>query len=136
MPEALASQPTRKAVGAWGWGGVSGRPECCHKGGGGASLSLRVSRMRASLTAAAMLLLLAGCGSVGGVGTPAATASSVAVKSGDLPSDMHRCDLSGDINDYLKKIQTKDPSTYSTIKSQCAASQKGGAPSADVELYP
>ena len=91
--------------------------------------------MRVPLTAVAVLLLLAGCGSVGGIGTPATTASSVAVKSSDLPSDMHRCDLSGDINDYLKKIQTKDPSTYSTIKAQWAAAQKDGATAADVEFY-
>src|SRR5712692_376082 len=91
--------------------------------------------MRAPLTAVAVLLLLAGCGSVSGIGTPAATASSVAVKSSDLPSDLHRCNLSGDINDYLKKIQTKDPITYSTIKGQWAAAQKDGATAADVEFY-
>jgi hypothetical protein len=48
---------------------------------------------------------------------------------------MQRCDLSGDINTYLKKIQTKDPSTYSTIKSQWEAAQKDGATAADVEFY-
>ena len=91
--------------------------------------------MRAPLTAVALLLLVAGCGSIGAPGTQAATASSVAVKGSDLPSDMHRCDLSGSINDYLKKIQTKDPTTYTTIKAQWAAAQKDGATSADVEFY-
>jgi len=91
--------------------------------------------MRAPLTAVALMLLVAGCGSIGAPGTQAATASSVAVKGSDLPSDMHRCDLSGSINDYLKKIQTKDPTTYTTIKAQWAAAQKDGATSADVEFY-
>ena len=69
--------------------------------------------MRPSLTAIALLLVLGACGNpVGGSGTPAPSASSVAVKLGDLPSGMHRCDLSGDINSYLKKIQTTEPSTY------------------------
>src|SRR5712692_6874822 len=64
-----------------------------------------------------------------------ATASNVAVKLSDLPSGMHRCDLSGDINSYLKKIQASDAATYSTAKSQWDAAQKGGATAADVEFY-
>ncbi len=91
--------------------------------------------MRASLTALALLLLIGACGPVGGSGTPAATASSVAVQPGDLPSGMDRCDLSGDINSYLKKIQTKDPGTYSTIKAQWDAAKKDGATAVDVEFY-
>ncbi len=92
--------------------------------------------MRASLTAIAVLLVAGACGPIGGgSGTPAATASNVAVKLSDLPSGMHRCDLSGDINSYLKKIQTSDPTTYSSTKSHWDAAQKGGATAADVELY-
>jgi hypothetical protein len=92
--------------------------------------------MRASLTALALLLILGACGNpIGGSGTPAATASSVAVKLSDLPTGMHRCDLSGDINSYLKKIQTSDPTTYESTKSHWEAAQKGGATAADVELY-
>ncbi len=91
--------------------------------------------MRRSLIALAPLLMIGACGPVGGPGTPAATASSVAVQSSDLPSGMHRCDLSGDIASYLKKIQTKDPGTYSTIKAQWDAAKKDGATAADVEFY-
>jgi hypothetical protein len=92
--------------------------------------------MRASLTVIALLLVLGACGPVGGgSGTTAASASNVAVKLSDLPSGMHRCDLSGDINNYLKKIQTSDPSTYSSTKAHWDAAQKGGATAADVELY-
>src|SRR5229473_8635984 len=72
------------------------------KTGGPRIPSLRVGGMRASLTAIALLLVIGACGPVGGgSGTSAPTASSVAVKVGDLPSGMHRCDLSGDINSYL-----------------------------------
>jgi hypothetical protein len=91
--------------------------------------------MRASLTAIALLLAVGACGPVGGSGTPAPSASSVAVKVGDLPSGMHRCDLSGDINSYLKKIQTTDPTTYASTKSHWDSAQKGGATAADVEFY-
>jgi len=92
--------------------------------------------MRASLTAIALLLVVGACGPVGGgSGTSAPSASSVAVKVGDLPSGMHRCDLSGDINSYLKKIQTSDPTTYASTKSHWDSAQKGGATAADVEFY-
>jgi hypothetical protein len=92
--------------------------------------------MRASLTAIALLLVAGACGPIGGgTGTPAASASNVAVKLSDLPSGMHRCDLSGDMNSYLKKIQTSDPATYSSTKTHWEAAQKGGATAADVELY-
>ncbi len=92
--------------------------------------------MRASLTAIAVLLVAGACGPIGGgSGTPAATASNVAVKLSDMPSGMHRCDLSGDINSYLKKIQTSDPTTYASTKSHWESAQKGGATAADVEFY-
>jgi len=92
--------------------------------------------MRASLSAIVLVLVLGACGNpIGGSGTPAPSASSVAVKLGDLPSGMHRCDLSGDINSYLKKIQTTDPTTYASTKSHWDSAQKGGATAADVEFY-
>jgi hypothetical protein len=87
------------------------------------------------LIAALVLLVVGACGPFGSIGTTAATASSVAVQSSDLPSGLHRCDLSGNINDYLKKIQTKDPTTYTTIKVQWDAAQKDGASDTDVEYY-
>ena len=91
--------------------------------------------MRVSLTALALLLTTVACGPIGSAGTPAPTAASVAVKSSDLPSGLHRCDLSGDINSYLKRIQTKDPSTYKTTSDGWAAAQKDGATAANVEFY-
>jgi hypothetical protein len=91
--------------------------------------------MRTSLAAIAMLLVLGACGSPIGGGTPSPSASSVAVKLSDLPSGMHRCDLSGDINSYLKKIQTTDPTSYGSTKDHWDSAQKGGATAADVEFY-
>jgi hypothetical protein len=83
--------------------------------------------MRVPLTAIALLLVVGACGPIGGgSGTPAATASNVAVKLSDLPSG---------INSYLKKIQTSDPTTYASTKSHWESAQKGGATAADVEFY-
>jgi hypothetical protein len=81
------------------------------------------------------MAVVAACGPIGASSPPAPTAASVAVKSGDLPSGLQRCDLSGDINSYLKKIQTKDPTTYSSVKSQWEAAQTHGATAADIEFY-
>ncbi len=87
------------------------------------------------LSALVLLLLVGACGSIGVPGASGPSASSVAVHASDLPKDMHRCDLSGDINSYLKKIETKDPTTYSTTKASWEAAQKNGATAADVEFY-
>jgi hypothetical protein len=87
------------------------------------------------LIVAFVVLVVGACGPFASIGTPAATASSVAVQSSDVPGGMQRCDLHGNINDYLKMIQTKDPATYNTIKQQWAAAQKDGATDADVEFY-
>ena len=91
--------------------------------------------MRVSLSALALLLIVVACGPIGGSGATAPTAASVAVKSGDLPSGLHRCDLSGDINSYLNKIKTKYPSTYKTTSDGWAAAQKDGATAAQVEFH-
>jgi hypothetical protein len=83
-----------------------------------------------------LLLAVGACGPIGGgSGSSAPTASSVALKLSDLPSGMNRCDLSGDINSYLKKIQTSDPTTYASTKTHWDDAQKGGATAAEVELY-
>jgi hypothetical protein len=91
--------------------------------------------MRRVLIPFVMLLSVAACGPVAGLGTPGPTATNVAVQPGDVPSGMHKCDLSGDMNSYLKKIQAKDPSTYSTTKAQWDAAQKDGATGAEAVFY-
>jgi hypothetical protein len=86
-----------------------------------------------SLIALLALLTIAAC-----AGSPvvnAATAASVSVQQGDLPSGMQRCDLSGDINGYLDHIKTTDPATYTSTKTQWDAAQKSGATAAQVVFY-
>jgi hypothetical protein len=89
--------------------------------------------MTRSLTTMVALLMLAACATsqVAAV----ATASSVSVQPGDLPSGMQRCNLSGDINAYLKSIQATDPSTYTSTKNQWDAAKKNGATAAEVVFY-
>ncbi len=91
--------------------------------------------MHRAVAALALMLMTGACGLPGSSGPPAPTAASVAVKSSDLPAGMSRCDLSGDMASYLKKIQTKDPTTYSTTKAGWDAAQKDGATAAEVEFY-
>jgi hypothetical protein len=89
--------------------------------------------MLRSISSLIALLLVAACGA-----SPAARESmvaGVAVQPGDLPSGMHRCDQSGDIDTYLNNIKTKDPSTYATTKAQWDAAKKNGAIAAQVEFY-
>lgn len=90
--------------------------------------------MRITLAAVVALLMVGACGPFGN-SAPSATASSVAVQPGDLPSTLHKCNLSGDINSYLTKIQTKDPSTHSSIKTQWDKAKKDGATAAQVVFY-
>ena len=58
------------------------------------------------------------------------TASSVAVQPSDLPKDMKKCDQSADMDSYLNKVKTKDPSNYNTIKAEWDAAKKQGATAA------
>ena len=90
--------------------------------------------MTRSLTVVLALLMVAACASSPGKSN-AATAASVSVQQGDVPAGMVRCDLSGDINAYLENIKTKDPSTYTSTKTQWEAAQKNGATAAQVVFY-
>jgi hypothetical protein len=90
--------------------------------------------MMRSITAFIALLIVAACGG----SSPApivATASSVSVQPGDLPTGMVRCDLSGDIDTYLNNIKTKDPATYTSTKNQWEAAQAKGATEAQIVFY-
>lgn len=59
----------------------------------------------------------------------------MSVQPGDLPNDMHKCDLSGDIDSFLNKSKTKDPNTYTSTKSEWDAAQKAGATAAYTAFY-
>src|SRR6185437_2974549 len=93
---------------------------CCHIGfkrGALRDRSRTVGKgVMRSLIAVLALVTIAAC--AGSPTSNAATASSVSVQPGDLPTGMQRCDLSGDINAYLDHIKTTDPATYTSTKNQ------------------
>src|ERR1700682_4705868 len=91
--------------------------------------------LQRSIAGLAVMVVVFACG-----GTPAApssgpTASSISVQPGDVPADMHKCDLSGDIDSFLNKSKTKDPNTYTSTKSEWDAAQKQGATAAYAAFY-
>ena len=90
--------------------------------------------MTRPLAVLGVVLIAAAC-SVSTPGSTPATAASVSVQSGDLPSGMVRCDLSGDIDTYLSNIKAKDPTTYTSTKNQWDAARQKGATSAQVVFY-
>jgi hypothetical protein len=91
--------------------------------------------MRTPLAAAIAVLMVIACGS-GSTGAPQGpTAASVGVQSSDLPSGMHKCDLSGDINTFLSKVKTSSPSTYTSTKAEWEAAQKHGATAAQIVFF-
>src|SRR5437899_3559551 len=79
-------------------------------------------------------LAVSGCGG----SSPLAqgpTPSSVAVQQTDLPSGMVKCDLTGDIDSFLNKEKTADPSTYQSTKTEWDDARSKGATSAFVAIY-
>ena len=91
--------------------------------------------MLSRLTAVALTALaLAACGG----STPQAqgpTAASVSVQPSDLPGGMSKCDLSGDINSFINKEQSPDPTTAQSAKAGWDEARKNGANAAYVALY-
>ena len=79
----------------------------------------------------AALLMVVSCGSTPSILPSGPTASNVAVQPSDLPSDMKKCDLSGDIDSFLKKDKTKD----SPYKKQWEDAKKAGATGAYAAFY-
>src|SRR6266581_2612559 len=63
------------------------------------------------------------------------TAATVAVQPGDLPSVTVKCDISGDIDSFLNKEKTADPSTYQSTKTEWDDARSKGATSASVAIY-
>ena len=87
-----------------------------------------------SLGLACALLFAVACG--GGTSTPTGpTASSVSVQPKDLPKGMVKCDLTGDIDSFLNKEKTQDPTTYQSTKSEWDSAQKNGATAAYTAFY-
>jgi hypothetical protein len=61
--------------------------------------------------------------------------SSVSVQPGDLPHGMVKCDLSGDVNSFIKKEQTPDPQTAKSTTTEWTDAQNHGATAAYVAIY-
>src|SRR2546430_3994526 len=79
-------------------------------------------------------LAVSGCGG----SSPLAqgpTPSSVAVQQTDLPSGMVKCDLTGDIDSFLNKEKTADPSTYQSTKTEWDDAKSKGASAAYTAFY-
>jgi hypothetical protein len=91
--------------------------------------------LKQSMAGMVALLTLAACGGSGPGGSSGPTAATIAVQPGDLSSDMHKCDLSGDIDSFLTKSKTKDPNTYTSTKAEWDAAQKRGATAAYTAFY-
>ena len=89
--------------------------------------------MRALISLLAVLMVAACASSQPAMITP--TAASVAVQPGDLPSTMHRCSISGDINTYLDSLKAKDPATYTSTKNEWTDAQSKGATETYVGFY-
>src|ERR1700694_5723270 len=94
-----------------------------------------VPMLQRSLACLAALIMVVACGGTPSSSTSGPLASSVAVQSKDLPSAMRKCDLSGDIDSFLSKSKTKDPSTYTSTKSEWDAAKQQGATAAYAAFY-
>ncbi len=91
------------------------------------------------MTRAALAVVIAAVSAVACGGSAAApqglTAANVAVQQGDLPSGMVKCDLTGDISNFIKQEQSPDPQTAKSTATSWSDLQKNGAKSAYVALY-
>jgi hypothetical protein len=97
------------------------------------SLSASLTRMP-RFTPILLVALLAACGGPSNAPT-GPTASTVAVQQTDVPKDMVRCDLSGDIQSFIQKEQGPDPSTSKSAANEWSQAQKNGATAAYAAIY-
>jgi hypothetical protein len=91
--------------------------------------------LQRSIAGLGLMIVVVACGGSPSTTVSGPTASSVAVQAADLPAGMQKCDLSGDIDSFLNKSKTKDPNTYTSVKSEWDAAQKAGATAAYVAFY-
>jgi len=76
---------------------------------------------RTSIPILLAVLMLAACG--------------VAVQKGDLPAGMVRCDLTGDIANFIKSEQTPDPNTAQSMTKEWDAAKSKGAKGGYAAIY-
>jgi hypothetical protein len=91
--------------------------------------------LQRSIAGLALMVVVVACGGSPSTTITGPTAASVAVQTADLPTGMQKCDLSGDIDSFLNKSKTKDPNTYTSVKSEWDAAQKAGATAAYAAFY-
>jgi hypothetical protein len=89
--------------------------------------------MRRLLIALVGLLLAMSCGPLP-TATPAVTAKTVAVQPSDVPTQ-RQCDISGDMEAYLTKVQAKDPTHYAEIKKEWDDAKAQGATNGQVAVF-
>jgi hypothetical protein len=88
-----------------------------------------------SIAGLAVMAMAVACGGSASISISGPTASTVSVQPGDLPAGMQKCDLSGDIDSFLNKSKAKDPTTYTSTKSEWDAAQKAGATAAYAAFF-
>jgi hypothetical protein len=91
--------------------------------------------LQRSLAGLVAMLVLVACGGVTPGSPSGPTAATIAVQPGDLPADMRKCALSGDIDSFLNKSKTKDPNTYTATKGEWDSAKQKGATAAYAAFY-
>ena len=98
------------------------------------------SRLSGSLTrmprwmAIPLIAMVTACG--GSSSAPSGpSASSVSVQQSDVPNGMVRCDVSGDIQSFIRNEQSPDPSTSRSASNEWSTAQKNGAVAAYAVIY-
>jgi hypothetical protein len=91
--------------------------------------------LQRSLAGLVAMLMLVACGGGTSGAQSGPTAATIAVQPGDLPPDMHKCDLSGDIDSFLNKSKAKDPNTYTSTKAEWDSAKQKGATAAYTAFY-
>ena len=98
------------------------------------SLAASLNPVSRHAIAALVVLAVVACGGAAPA-VQGATVSSVAVQPTDLPKGMVKCDLSGDIDSFLSKEKTADPSTYQSTSAEWADAKSKGATAAYAAVY-
>jgi hypothetical protein len=91
--------------------------------------------LKRSIAAPVLMLALAACGGSPSSQPQGPTAAGVAVQPSDVPSGLTKCDLTGDINSFITKEQSPDPSTAQSAKTGWDDARKNGATAAYVAIY-
>lgn len=89
--------------------------------------------LKTTVTLVAAALAVCTCsGSSSGQGP---TAASVAVQPGDLPSGMVKCDLTGDMDSFIKAESGPDPATSKTMATRWQDAKSKGAQAGYTAVY-